>query len=338
MKAFCPISGLTYQIGDTSLFKHSPKVMALHPIFTIPYASLDPIIRQWHLCKLGEIETKLLCLAIFNATTLVIWDSPAQFDKFTQASATKNIPALIDFMSFIGDRTQEFKSRYFVKVRISENTCTCDLSLLDSYISTWQDNISEYFTNATRARAKATQELKDNLLTRLLFKHSQKPNRYIKHLARWARAACEFPTHNIPVTLSGKFATCADYWEYCLIAMGNRDIDGRIYNISRGDILDLQEWVLDHILLDNIYAFCLSELISKTLEDISFFTSGNFNIVENRAAQQEFITDKPLIVNEPQRKDYISNLEYIRALALYNTQQQALASLASLAELRVEDN
>ena len=339
MKAICPISGFTYQIGDSSHFRHTSSIPAIHPLLTLSYSQLAPIIRQWQFARLGEIETKLLTISVFNCTKLVQWDSPCNFQQFSIGQATKCLPALIEFINWLSpnDRQTKWLYKYFVQIRISHETSTTSLALLDSYISTWNDNIAEYFTAAKSAKELESKRLQDAVLERMLFKATGKPGRYIKYLAKWARIACNFPTHNIPVTLSGKFTTCADYWEYCIVAMGNRDIDNRIYNISIGDILDLQDWVLNHLTLDNDYAFTLARLINQTLEDITFFTKGNFNIVENVAAQETFLTNHQIISNEPQRKDYLNNLDYIKALALYNTQQTALAGLKELASLRVNN-
>lgn len=320
----CPISGVSWKASGF-LFRASHP----HPIFSLSWEQLSALSRQWRERRMSQEDTKLYCAALLNATALVQWTEPARLAELPIEAAEVAIDRLLEFNGFLHDTARRYqRDKYFPLVRITEHNAS--LKNLDAWLDTWNDCITEYFRELAAARAAREQAKRDEALAVAIRTAYKQPSKYIKALAAWTATAASFPDTPIKVLSEGSYKTLktSDYWQYIICCMGTKDTDYRLYAISGEDIECLQDWVLTRMPLSSTNAFMVAELINEALHDLSFFGGQNYQLAASSTAAKE--TNKQLLeqpmLERPDRAAFTSALEYARAVALYNSQQAALAA------------
>jgi hypothetical protein len=162
-----------------------------HPIFALSASQLLRIYKaSWQRGKLSKQESRLLALAIFNATKLVTWAAAAsplnQHLQSQESNINQAMPLLVEIITFSltcpSWPTSQLAHFPTVIIDASNNS---DLAIMVTSCELWLSAIADYHAGYYRQYQEKRDAEKANFLSHLSAFSSRKPSRYIKALSRY---------------------------------------------------------------------------------------------------------------------------------------------------------
>lgn len=326
-KIICAYSSVEFSCEHLPLAISSREVT--HPLFHLSKKKLLSLSGQWAAGKLTPTESYLTYLALLNSSGLVEWRVPATYTSKTPSIVANNMEQLIHIIGKIDViKHPSFVLPHFV---ISPDTCSLEnsyhwIQIWNQNYNDWADNIKDHSNDQELSRREAGLQK--------LIKSSHTGARiedYPKILAAWARVAGNFPTFSIRV--KGVTQELADYWEDIIIKCAKEEA---IFQVPESDLTELIDHCEQEIIGDgSIYAVALMRHLRKGRDmqknylglgdiDLSRSNVTSFRILKptesaEDANIQNMIDAAPS--QEPNRRDYPSLIEYIKAKARWNISQ-----------------
>jgi hypothetical protein len=209
---------------------------------------------------------------------------------------------------------------------ITPDTCSMENSY--HWIQVWNQNYNDWSQNVKDHSNDQELLRRENALQKLLKTSHRRIEDYPKILASWAVQAGDFPEFS--VTVKGVKMTLSDYWESIIIKCARAE---SIFQVPENDLRELIDHCEDNIIGDNsLYSIALMKYLRKGAEmqknylglgdiDLSRSSITSYRILKpSESAEdaniQNMIDSAP--ITEPNRKDYPSLIEFIKAKARWN--------------------
>jgi len=321
-KIICAYSSIEFACEHLPFAISSREVT--HPLFHVSKKKLISLAGIWAAGKLTPTESYLTYLSLLHSTGLIEWRVPATYHSKTNSIIANNMEQLIHIVGKIDIiKHPSFVLPHFV---ISPDTCNLEnsyhwIQLWIQNYNDWADNIKDHANDQELQRREAG-------LQKLIKSSHKNIEDYPKILAAWARMAGDFPTFN--VTIRGVKTELADYWESIIIKCAKAE---SIFQVPENDLRELIDHCEDNIVGDgSIYAIALMRYLRKGAEmqknylglgdvDLSRSSITSYRILKpSESAEdaniQNMIDTAPS--SEPQRNQYPSLIEYIKAKARWN--------------------
>jgi hypothetical protein len=321
-KFTCGISGLRCEVSYLPISLDSREYA--HPIFFLPQKKLLGLVSKYEHGELGDIESYLLYLALFNSTDLVEFRVPASYDpKTTPYILANGIEPLAKIAFKLNAITvPSFQCPKFV---ITPDTKNLSNSL--HWIHAWESSLNDFMEGNRRRVINEEIEAIEARIYRMILDPNVKPEKHANTLAIWAAKAASFPEYQTKTeTIFGNMSLC-EYWQLIIRKCVN---EKAIFDVPAKDIAELIEHCETNLELGTIYSHSLLNLLRDGREkQISYLGLGNldeytlsepFVILEDSddtgdANLISVINSAPTI--EPKRMDYKSEFDYQRARIRY---------------------
>lgn len=329
MKYYCAYSSLPLELSHISLgikFMPSAELKLIHPIFQLPQSYLLTPYNSFEAGTLTPDDTKLLFLAYLNSTGLVRWDSPTQLPLTVATTFMHRLVAIATEIITVPNPTINFPS-----VVIDSDNAT--LPRIKQWIETWEE-AREELTDGLRSYYR-TQDLKakERALDSIIRSNRRDTSAYASRLANWVCDATGFPT--TPITLEdGTTMPCSEYWKQLIRLAGNPKTN--VFTLNKGDILDIQDHLEQHLELGTIYSTAILSLIETTIARMDNFLGIDFDnpylilresgralnpelvaIAEAESATIARLTDGVSTEAAPTPEQFTTKVDYLRAMAKY---------------------
>ena len=290
-----------------------------HPIFHVPKKKLLSLTSKWATGQLPPTETYLLYLSLLNSTDLIEWRQPAKYTAKTQQIIANNMEQLIHIIGKIDIiKHPSFVLPHFV---IGQDTATLENSY--HWIQIWNQNYNDWHDNIKSHSNDQELQRRENSLQKLIKTSHKRIEDYPSILAAWARTAGDFPTFK--VTIRGVKMEIAEYWEQIIIKCAS---EAAIFQVPESDLTELIDHCENEIIGDgSIYSIALMRHLRKGAMmqrnylglgdiDLSSQEGTAYRILKPETSSEDaniqaMIDTAP--INEPQKKDYPSLIDYIKA-------------------------
>ena len=317
----CPITGIHAQ---TRQFSPLVRTATIHPIFTLAASELLAIASaEWQERLLDSEETRLLAIALAFRTGLLTLASPAPLlPSLSLETAESSIPALASINEFIHSPSRNLSgkiARIFPTITIASPE---QIAALPDWCAIWNTAISEYFTSYHEIRESEKQARRQEELDRIRRTGERYPEKFGAKMADWAAVAASFP--DTEITVADKPAITREYWQYIIRACATRKKDSELWQINEWNIRALLDHCIEHLDLNEVDSWVLVELLKSGIADREFHSMADVDIIAQKRSNEEFLSVaiQPL----PSREQFDSALDYLKAKALYDSQQKALAA------------
>ena len=314
-KITCAISGIQFKCDHLPLVLGS-NIGYYHPIFALPYKKLYGLYSKHCSGHLTPTDSYLLLLAFLHSTEQIDWSVPAArnpSDIQTIHLVENNLRQLIEVVELSNTiYVPSFKQPSF-RVTI-ENS---NLTNLPSWIEAWEKNIELFKRGALSQRLQEDLQKVENKLSYYI-KSGSKPETYSMVVAAWADKAADFPREH------------KENWTKIIRSCFNSN---KMFSTPLADLKAVKSYCEENIEAGSIH---FHELMSTLREGISRhtdflgmnpvalgYTLLPVDSTKNDEAVAAIVSAAP--DSEPQRGDYDSSLEYIRAKLRYKTAQIAAA-------------
>lgn len=332
-KIICAFSGVEFSCEHLPFAISSREVT--HPLFHVSKKKLISLAGMWSNGKLTPTESYLTYLSLLHSTSLIEWRVPAKYNDKTAQIIANNMEQLIHIVGKI----DVIKHPSFVLPHFVISSDTSNLENSYHWIQIWNQNYNDWSQNIKDHSNDQELQRRELGLQKLIKSSHKNIEDYPKILANWARIAGDFPTFN--VTIRGVKMELADYWESIILKCAKAE---SIFQVPENDLKELIEHCEDNILGDgSIYAIALMRFLRKGAEmqknylglgdiDLSRSSITSYRILKptesaEDANIQNMIDTAP--ASEPNKRDYPSLIEYIKAKARWNIAQN-FAALKSI--------
>lgn len=314
----CAISGVKIKVSNVPMHLNE-SIGYYHPIFALPYKRLFGLYSKHCKGELTPTDSYLLFLAFLHATDQVSWQAPATLDPTsiqTEILIENNLRQLITVVELTHAIVNpRFKQPSYVVHK--ENS---DLRSVHNWIRAWEDNI-EAFKNNYRAIQEHDDLLRIEKKLSWYIKSGLDTIQYASIVANWAEKAAEFPEDK------------AEYWKKIIRSCFNME---RMFSTPLSDLKELKAYVEENIEPGSIHYHTLYEIIKTGIANHSDFlgldNSFGFTLLPASAGkgEEEIETIKLTAPEtEPQRKDYSTGVEYLKARLKYRVAKNAAAKAAA---------
>ena len=321
-KILCAYSGVEFSCEHLPLALSSREVS--HPLFHVSKKKLLGLAASWANGKLSATESYLTYLSLLHSTSLIEWRTPARYHDKTSSIIANNMESLIHIVGKI----DVIKHPSFVLPHFAIGPDTNSLDNSYHWIQIWNQNYNDWSENIKDHSNDQELQRREAGLQKLIKSSHKNIEDYPKILANWARIAGDFPTFN--VTIRGVKISLDDYWESIIIKCAKAET---IFQVPENDLKELIDHCEENIVGDgSIYAIALMRYLRKGAEmqknylglgdiDLSRNSLTSYRILKptesaEDANIQNMIDTAPL--SEPNKKDYPSLIDYIKAKARWN--------------------
>lgn len=335
----CAYSGIEFPVPHFSHSFYSRECS--HPIFTLPTTKLVSLVETaWLEQRTSPVENYLLYLALFNATGMMEFRTPAKQTAETASIVATNMVQLAEICTAIAASGQE-KVRevlYLPSLVITPDTSSLESS--GDWIAIWQAAYASYRDHYKTATELERLVRKETNLERKIKDRSKDIATYARDLANWAADAGKFPLYDAgldPSILGGQRMSLRDYWITIIISCCKLE---NIWSIPDGDLQELTEHCEENIPHGSIFAATLMVLLrSGTERKRSFFNLGDIDLgngntfrILDADTSIEDANKLALIDSAPKtapiESQYPNKLAYIRAKMNFRMAQEYAANTA----------
>lgn len=305
-KFYCALSGIECEVSYIPMSLNSREYA--HPIFFLPKPKLLGLFSRFESGNLGDIESYLLYLALFNSTDMVEFTVPATYDpKQTPQLVASYLEPLCDIVYKLDAiRVPSFQAPKF---RVTPETK--NLKNSGVWIQVWQHAFKDFLEgNKNRLILEELSEI-ETRVHRLILNPNAHPAKYASVLAVWAAKAANFPTY------------ITEYWQEIIRKCVS---EKAIFDVPKVDIEELIEHLEDNLELGTIYSQSLFTLLRDgKKKQVSYLGLGDMDLI-NLESPYTILDDSSSIEvanmqtvfmqapqKEPTRNEYPSEFEYQRA-------------------------
>ena len=315
MKVLCKYSGILFKV------EHFPFTLDKgdmhHPVFDIPQKKLISVgVSRWP-AQLGEVDSYLLYLALFNSTGNVTFRSPARYTDKTKSIIATNLPQLL---LTIG-RLNVINSAIADIPNIVITADTADLYNSDEWIKIWNSAIDDYISGAAAERMRRNTQIREEAIMRILRSNGKETTLAAK-LAEWAADAASFPAFQVK-TMYGDMKL-SEYWKIIIRKAVSAEA---IFQIPEGDIKELIEHLEENLDHGTPIACSLMEIVRTGLERNRNFLGEETSFVLMRPDDPVMKSNLELLIKnapeeEPRREQFQKHFDYLKARARWELKQQ----------------
>lgn len=314
MKILCEYSGVDFYTTD---FKQM-RVSGVHPFFDLPANVLLSRSGDWSQGKLSQEECRVLFVALLHSTD--------HFDFHTAAIPNphivqRNMEKVFKTVGWY--HAGNWKAVIFPKYAV--NHATRDMKNISIWLESWND-IKEDWVNGQAKSVQARKKLerlalREEGLAKLLKSYTKKSEEYAWRLAAWALDAADAPDNPIPANIK-------EYWTNLFKLRGNS-----IYLASTNDLDEMVEHMEAHLPHGDIFSHAVMKHIRAILfknksgdfglgiptgTDLTNMHNNPYKIVEDDIeAHNKASIAATAPEHEPQKKDYPSLPDFLRAKAAF---------------------
>lgn len=329
-KFFCAYSGIECEVSYLPLFLHSREYA--HPVFFLPQKKLLGLYAKYQQQALGDVESYLLYLALFNSTDLIEFRVPAAYTKNTPKIIAHNMELLCEVIFKINAVCAP--SVQFPRFVISAETKTLENS--QHWIEAWLHNYNDFLDGNRKRIAYEELEKIESRLHRLILDPNTNPSKYANVLATWAMKAGEFPTDKRKTDF-GVIET-SEYWQLIIRKCVN---EKAIFDIPSSDINELVTFCEENIEHGTMYAHSLMKLLREGKEkQVNYLGLGDLNIPQmsyqilDEETSSVEAANMIAILNsapatEPKRTEYPTEFLFQKAKIKWQMAQRIAAARAS---------
>lgn len=331
MKAKCYKSGIKFEVSHFPYTLGERDYLA-HPCFNLPTNKLVGLIPKYIARQLSEEDIKLLFLSLLDSTGLIRWDATA---TISLATCEKYLLPLADIC--LGIYNTKHPEKHFASLAITYENCK--LTAIGEIIKGWQESKEALAIGYRHQDKMQISQQKEAALARIIRSSSKDLESYAARLAEWAANAAKFPERELTLE-DGTKTTIAAYWKQIIRQCGAKNLNP--WSIDKGDLLDIQEWLGEHLELGTIYSDAIFKLIDKTIKRQSNFlgidldVAATYTIVDGEtsdclvtASVANLIATAP--TEEPRPEQFASKVDYLRAKGRWQIAQKAAAAQAAQA-------
>jgi len=345
MKCICPISAVHYEVLGISYSSRMDKISlpqfptatifsAPHPIFNVPQTFLLSRTKDWVELRLGDIESRLLFLALLKSTGLVHFQCAAEPSVKT---VSQNMSELLRMISWHVEMKGKFHLPQYI---VAQDTKY--LTEISHFIQSWNDAKNEYVNRRQKSLLSIRADSLEDRIMAKLKSSAIDPDRYAKLMLQWAMDASNLPDkteadkiirqqwidtfcikENDMAIYRANLVHLEDMYEYFqenLNVAYNYSIVTAVMERLRDRIRRVKGGVLGYLMGDRSYKDSFIILDEDEYDNIT----GGENIGNSigRKSNNEginilnTISDAP--IQEPKKSDYPNLVEYIRAKAKWN--------------------
>lgn len=307
-KLKCAISGLTFSISSVPI-TISETSGYFHPIFAAENKQLYSLYVKYLANQLTETDSYLLFLAFMHSTDKIKWNYPAKCNPnkpTTKALVANNIQQLIRVI----ETTNLITHPKFKQPGFSVNKDNCNLLQVPNWIKAWEHNIVAFNNNYYSERIYEKLKKVENKLTNFLHS-SMSPEEYVFAVANWAALAADFPKDK------------AEDWKKIIRSCYNKK---KMFATPLATLREIKSYCEENIELGSIHSYSLFGALKTGIANHSDFlgmdTISNLGYtllsLDTTKNEQEIQSIKAKATLEPpNRLDYASNFEYIKAKLRY---------------------
>lgn len=311
-KILCAYSSIEFNCEHFPVYLHHRE--SYHPIFNISQRKLLPYLSKWSGNELTPIDSYLLFLALLNSTELIEFRIPVRRTLQTDSIVAQNMESLAKTVSRLN--AVHNPAVQFPKFVISADTF--QLQNVHHWIEIWNDCYQDFLSGARKDYENRKLAQREMALERLI-KNPHKPiNLYSIQLSEWAAIAGQFP------------APVSEYWKTIIRKCAN---DNLVYSVPVKHIKELLEHCETEInAIGSIFSHKLFEILRRAIKKHNSFLGDvdedssipNYQFLESGAAANVEISNIKAIVDstesltEPQRKDFPTKFEYLKAKLKYD--------------------
>lgn len=331
-RVLCSISGIEYKCEHMQLYLTSRE--CAHPIFSVPPTRLLKLLERWLDQDMSEIENYLLYLALWNATGLTEFRSPAIRTANTSSIVASNIMPLAKMLEIILSTTEHRTQEVFHLPTFVITPDTQDLESSGEWIKVWENCYLDYQNNYVTATALDRIARSESILERYIKDKTKDISAYARQLANWAADVGKFYTLADYEVLNeyNKRELMSSYWKRIIIACAKSE---SIWEIPDVDLTDLYEHCEEHIPHGDIFAHTLMSLLRsgiqkrKSFTDLGSIDLGNgqvtFRILDADSSVED-ANKLACIDSAPQEKpiesQYPNKLAFLKAKMNYKMAQE----------------
>lgn len=313
MRVLCSISGVEFNCDHFPGYLHSRETF--HPIFNMPQRALIPYARKWSAGELTETDTYLYFLALLNSTDLIDFRVPVIRTQQTQQIIALNLDKLL--IAVWNINSVNHPAIVFPRYVITQDTR--DLSTVSFWIDNWR-SIYNDFQNGCRRDIKDREAARKEAIVERLIKNPHKPiQSYVSQLANWAKVAACFPTFRTVSRFTELPCSCDDYWVDCICRIASN-----AFAVPLEDLKEIQEHCESNIPIGSIFSNAFFKLLRSAIyaqEELlgtrrSADPRPQYSIIDTPTDLENALIANAILkapTSEPQRKDYPSNLEFMKA-------------------------
>lgn len=329
----CGLSGIVCEVSHVPMSLNSREYA--HPIFFMPKKKLLGLVSKAEAQELGDIDSYLLYLALFNSTDLVEFRVPAKFqERLTPQIVSGNLSQLCEIVYKLDCIT----TPAFQVPKFAVTPETSNLQNSHFWIAAWDHAIESFLEgNKRQIFAQDIAAIEERIYRHILDPNT-KPQKYASALAYWASKAAQFPEFCVDTQFGNM--TCSEYWQLIIRKCIN---EKAIFDIPKSDIEELITHCEENLELGTIYSHSLLKLLQEgSAKQIAYLGLGDldvidldvpYTILEDSSSVMDANLKAVVLVAppvEPKRTEYPSEFEYQRARIRY------LASLRTVVQTSKE--
>lgn len=322
----CAYSGLTFKCEHFPMSLSNAETS--HPIFLLPQHKLLSYTTKWSSGELGTTDSYLLFLALLNSTGLLEWRTSIAYRKgLTDSTVAGNMESLL---KIIGKVNLIHHPRFALpSFAITKETHT--LENVTYWIQAWHDSFIEFMRGYKEQTEQEKIMRREYALERMI-KSTQLKNAkaYALSLAAWAELVGQFPTFTMIHPISKGPVQLNAYWKEIIVACIREE---KIFQYPEADVIELLEHCEEHIPHGSISAASLMDLLRVgkksqssylclTDFDIAAYKAGTLSSEDVVETNNKIAMIQSAPMNAPVRKDYASDLEFIRAKAKFRMKEK----------------
>lgn len=316
----CGLSGIVCEVSHVPMNLLSREYA--HPIFFLPKKRLLGLVSKAEAQELGEIDSYLLYLALFNSTDLVDFRVPAKYvEKLTTQIVSSNLTQLCEVVY----KLDCIAVPSFQVPRFAVTPETATLQNSHFWIAAWDAAIEAFLEgNRRQIFAQDIAEIEERIY-RYILNPNTKPQKYANALAVWAAKAANFPDFYVDTSFGNM--TCSEYWQLIIRKCIN---EKAIFDVPRSDIQELITHCEENLELGTVYSHSLLTLLRDgSTKQISYLGLGDLDAIDldtpyTILEDSSSVMDANLISvfqvapkEEPRRDNYPTEFEYQRARIRY---------------------
>ena len=326
MRCLCKYSGTVFEVPN---FARTSTQSYYHPVFSLPLEDLLRLSKDFFHNRLNKTESRILFAALLKYTDLVKdWDCP--IDP-TDTIVAQNMEAMLATVTWI-DTVTAYQKRHIVFPRYAITHYSRSLSNIAHYLDQVAD-ARKAWENGYRDRdILENLKRKEEALEKLIKSPARDVETYAKNLAAWAMVAGNVPIHLHETwtkifTLRGLGILGAETEEIELL-LEHMELSLPEYNNTRNGFGSIQT----HAVLGH-----LRNILRKNRGSTMFTIDDTPFTIEERTTE---MLNKEAIAatapaKRPEKKDYASLVEYIRAKIAFEMREKLQAKAEQNAQERL---
>lgn len=327
MKTICQFTSLPLEVP----FLSSPtRIQFYHPIFTLSLKSLLGIYAQWKdkpVSQSPEADVILLTAAFLKASGHCTFQSAINLQSPDLAQRLhQSIESLVSTAILVATKSPKDEDSEIPHFIISKDTAS--LETLPNWISLWQESLHAMAQTPEHKLGLAARARLESRLSYYII-HQKENAIYIGLLCDWLTEAADLPTE---IQIQNPFTklTCslASYWCDLL----SRAIKGKeIFSLPLNDIQEFYDHCIEN--LDDVGSSFAHAALSALRKVIHTQTQGfgidTTFVIMPQTTEQKIVNDATQSLlkaiaskydSKPERKDFTSQSDYLRASLAYASQ------------------